>query len=63
MTSGAIEIVERLGEESYAYVRRVDEKRLVVEMRGRVTPGDGETASFSASLSDVHLFDRGGRRV
>jgi ABC-type sugar transport system ATPase subunit len=63
VTTGAIELVERLGEESYAYVRRVDEKRLVVEMRGRVTPSDGETATFSAPLSDVHLFDREGRRV
>ena len=63
VTSGVVELVERLGEWSFAYVRRVDDKRLVAEVRGRITPSDGEAVTFSASLRDVHLFDREGRRV
>ena len=63
VTSGVVELVERLGEGSFAYVKRVDDKRLVAEVRGRITPSDGEAVTFSASLRDVHLFDREGRRV
>jgi ABC-type sugar transport system ATPase subunit len=62
-TSGVIELVERLGEASYAYVRSADDRRLVVEMRGRETPEIGDRASFGAPLRDVHVFDHNGRRV
>ena len=62
-TSGIVDLVERLGEASFAYVRRADDKRLVVEMRGRQTPGVGDTVTFGAGVRDVHVFDRDGRRV
>jgi ABC-type sugar transport system ATPase subunit len=62
-TSGIVELVERLGEASYAYVRRADDKRLVVEVRGRETPEVGARASFGAPLRDVHVFDGNGRRM
>jgi ABC-type sugar transport system ATPase subunit len=62
-TSGTVELVERLGEASYAYVRRGDDKRLVVEVRGRETPGVGDKVAFGAPLRDVHVFDPEGRRL
>jgi hypothetical protein len=37
-TAGVVELVERLGEASYAHVRRADDKMTVVEIRGRRTP-------------------------
>ena len=60
---GTVELVERLGESSFAYVRRGDGQMLVAEVRGRQTPAPGETISLGASLTDVHLFDDGGRRI
>jgi len=63
VTSGTVDLVERLGEASYAYVRRADEKRLVAEVRGRSTPTVGDCVTFGAALRDVHVFDEAGQRV
>jgi len=61
--TGIVELIERLGESSFAYVKRADEKRLVVEIRGRETPKIGDVLTFGAALRDVHVFDKAGRRV
>jgi ABC-type sugar transport system ATPase subunit len=61
--TGIVELVERLGEASYAHVRRADEKLMVAEIRGRETPSPGETVTFSAPAQDVHVFDEAGRRL
>ena len=60
---GAVELVERLGESSYAYVRRADGEMLVAETRGRRTPANGEAISLGADPADIHLFDEAGRRI
>ena len=62
-TSGVVELVERLGESSYAHIRSADDKMIVAEIRGRDTPTPGHTATFSAPLQDVHVFDETGRRI
>jgi len=62
-TSGAVELVERLGESSFAHVRRSDDKMLVVEVRGRETPEVTQNVTFRAPLQDIHVFDASGRRV
>ncbi len=62
-TRGAVELVERLGESSFAHIRRADGEMLVAEIRGRSTPKPGETVTLGADLHDVHVFDEGGRRV
>ncbi len=59
--TGLVELVERLGEASYAHVRRVDDKMMVAEIRGRRTPTPGETVTFSAPAEDIHVFDDAGR--
>jgi ABC-type sugar transport system ATPase subunit len=61
--TGIVELVERLGEASYAHVRRADEKLMVAEIRGRETPSPGETVTFSAPAQDVHVFDEADRRL
>ena len=48
---GVVELVERLGESSFAHVRRADDKMLVVEVRGRETPAYRETVTFRAPLA------------
>jgi ABC-type sugar transport system ATPase subunit len=59
---GAVELVERLGEISYAYAR-AGATPLVAEVRGRQAPVAGEDAAFGAAAEDVHLFDEAGRRI
>ena len=63
VTSGVVELVERLGESSFAHVRRGDDKMLVVEVRGRETPAVAETVTFRAPLQDIHVFDAAGHRL
>ena len=60
---GVVELVERLGESSFAHVRRADDKMLVVEVRGRETPDVSQTVTFRAPLQDVHVFDASGQRI
>jgi ABC-type sugar transport system ATPase subunit len=62
-TEGVVELVERLGESSFAYLRRADDKLFVAEVRGRQTPTPGEKTQFSAAARDVHIFDVRGLRV
>jgi ABC-type sugar transport system ATPase subunit len=60
---GVVELVERLGEASFAYLRRVDGRMFVAEVRGRQTPAPGETMTLVAASPDVHVFDASGLRV
>jgi ABC-type sugar transport system ATPase subunit len=60
---GAVELVERLGESSFAYLRRADDRLFVAEVRGRQTPTPGERTTLSAAAQDVHVFDASGLRI
>jgi ABC-type sugar transport system ATPase subunit len=60
---GVVELVERLGESSFAYLRRGDDKLLVAEVRGRQTPTPGDRATLTAEARDVHVFDASGLRI
>ena len=62
-TSGVVELVERLGEASYAHVRRSDDKMMVAEFRGRRPPAPGEPITLSAPAEDIHVFDADDRRI
>ena len=61
--TGVVELVERLGESSYAHVRRADDTLMVAEVRGRETPSAGDSVVLSAPAQDLHAFDPGGRRL
>jgi ABC-type sugar transport system ATPase subunit len=60
---GIVELVERLGEASFAYLRRADGRMFVAEVRGRLTPSRGETVTLVAAAPDIHVFDASGMRV
>ncbi len=59
---GVVELVERLGEASFAHVRRPDDKMMVAEVRGRDTPAPGDSVTLTAPARDLHAFDPAGRR-
>jgi ABC-type sugar transport system ATPase subunit len=61
--AGAVELVERLGETSYAHVRLAEDMTFIAEMRGREAPNAGEAISLSAHERDLHFFDEHGERV
>ncbi len=61
--TGVVELVERLGEASYAHVRRTDDKLMVAEIRGRETPSPGEPVTLRAPAEDIHAFDDAGRSL
>ncbi len=58
-----VELVERLGEASFAHVRRTDDKLMVAEIRGRDTPSAGDPVNLSAPDQDIHVFNASGRRL
>jgi ABC-type sugar transport system ATPase subunit len=60
--AGAVELVERLGETSYAHVR-VGDVALIAEMRGREAPKAGDPIALGAQDRDLHLFDAHGERI
>jgi ABC-type sugar transport system ATPase subunit len=60
---GVVELVERLGEASYAHVRRADDKLMVAEIRGRETPSPGDSVTLRAPAEDIHAFDDAGRSL
>jgi ABC-type sugar transport system ATPase subunit len=61
--AGAVELVERLGETSYAHVRIAEGIALIAEMRGRDAPKAGDPITLSADDRDLHLFDENGERI
>jgi ABC-type sugar transport system ATPase subunit len=61
--AGAVELVERLGETSYAYVRAAEGVTLVAETRGRDAPSAGGAIRLAAAERDLHVFDERGERV
>jgi ABC-type sugar transport system ATPase subunit len=63
VAEGVVELVERLGESSFAHVRRVDDRLFVAEVRGRQTPTPGERMTLIGAAQDVHVFDASGLRV
>ncbi len=57
---GAVELVERLGEASFAHVRRADDRLMVAEIRGRETPAVGDVVTLTAPADEIHAFDAEG---
>jgi ABC-type sugar transport system ATPase subunit len=62
-TGGAVELVERLGETSYAYIQGGGETQIVAEVRGRDAPSAGDVVALGAPDRELHLFDEAGERI
>jgi len=61
--TGTVELVEKLGESSYAHFRAANEAVYVAEIRGRKLPSPGDGVTFGASVDNLHVFDASGARV
>lgn len=58
-----VDLIERLGEISYAHLRMPGGAPLIVELRGRMVPARGEKIVIAADRRDVHLFDATGAGI
>jgi ABC-type sugar transport system ATPase subunit len=58
--SGTLDLVERLGETGYAYLRLGNGTPVTAEVRGAVDLATGSPATVTAAPENVHLFDSGG---
>jgi ABC-type sugar transport system ATPase subunit len=58
-----IELIERLGETSNAYLRSGDQGSIIAEIKGREVPEVGAALTLSAADQDLHIFDEAGQRV
>ena len=61
--AGIVDLVERLGETSFAYLRISSTSTIIAEVRGREAPSVGETLTVGANGRDIHVFGAGGARV
>ena len=61
--AATVELVERLGEISYAHTRTPQGAAVIAELRGREVPNIGDVVTLSASPRDLHLFGADGRRL
>ncbi|MGO8832890.1 MAG: ABC transporter ATP-binding protein [Roseiarcus sp.] len=59
----SVELIERLGEISYAHTRGRVGQTIVAETRGREAPAIGDAVTFGADARDLHVFDADGRRL
>ena len=58
-----VDLVERLGEISYLYMKTTTGESLIAEWRGRETPATGDQLSLSVDPSNSHIFDAMGKRL
>ena len=61
--AATVELVERLGEISYAHARTSDGKAVIAELRGRDVPEVGDAVTLGAEARDLHIFGEDGRRI
>ncbi len=61
--SGQVEVVERLGDVSYLYIRDEDGDQFIASQAGTSAASVGDTISFSASMDHVHLFNKNDKAV
>ena len=61
--TATVELIERLGEISYAHTRSSDGQPVIAELSGREAPAIGDNAVFGADPRDMHVFDAQGRRI
>jgi lactose/L-arabinose transport system ATP-binding protein len=61
--AGHIEVVERLGNVSYLYVRCEGGGRVTLEQRSVTSARNGESIQFGVDPQRLLIFDSGGRRL
>ena len=61
--SGAVDIIERLGESGFAHIRLPSGQTVIVEVRGDPKAKNGAAAAVSLDAAHLHLFDSGGKRL
>jgi ABC-type sugar transport system ATPase subunit len=60
---GVLDLVERLGETGYAYVKLPSGTTATAEVKGDVAAQTGSTVALTAGREQVHVFDAAGQAV
>ena len=60
---GKIDVIERLGSDTYAYVTPSDGPLVTVRLPGNARLSLGETVSLTFDSNELHLFDRGEKAI
>lgn len=60
--SGTVEVVERLGDVSYIYIRTTDGAQVIAATAGITETKVGEKVTYGAAKEMLHFFDRNGQR-
>jgi ABC-type sugar transport system ATPase subunit len=63
LLGGTVDIVERLGESGFAYVRRPSGQTVIVEVRGDPRHGSGDATGLALDPGQLHVFDAQGLRI
>ena len=62
-TPAAVERVDVVGEDAYAYVTLAGGERITARMPATARPAPGDRVAVAVGWADVHVFDSAGRRV
>ena len=60
---GKLDVVERLGSDTYAYVALADGSLVTVRLAGNARLSVGETISLQFDRNELHLFDKAGKAI
>ena len=61
--TGTVDLIERLGEVGYAYVKLKTGQTVTVEVRGESNSGTNDSVNVSFDATKLHLFDANGSAV
>ena len=60
--SGVVDVVERLGDVSYIYLKTSDGKQITVATPGTSAVKTGQEVSYGADKQNLHFFDSNSNR-
>ncbi len=61
--TGTVDIIERLGESGFAYVRLPSGQTIIAEVRGDPKHGNGDKVDVALDAAQLHFFNSDGMRI
>jgi ABC-type sugar transport system ATPase subunit len=61
--TGAVDIIEHLGESGFAYIWLPSGQTIISEIRGNPKAENGATITVSLDAEQIHIFNAAGKRL